>query len=63
MSVKHIKYINSVIRTTKTNYIRRILSSSVNTPIVSWKLVNREILSLNNTLTCNVHLQVVNETV
>jgi hypothetical protein len=52
------KKCNVVIRTAKSNYIQHIRTSSNNTP-----KINIERGSLNNTLTCNIHLQVENETV
>jgi hypothetical protein len=55
------KEYNVVIKTAKTNYIQHIITSSNNIPKVLCKLVNRERGFLNNTLTCNIHPQVENE--
>jgi hypothetical protein len=52
------KEYNVVIKTVKTNYIQHIVTSSNNTPKILWKLLNRERGFLNNTWTCNIHLQV-----
>jgi hypothetical protein len=57
------KEYSAVIKTVKEHYIQQIITSSNNTPKELWKLANRETGSLNNTLTCNIHLQVENETV
>jgi hypothetical protein len=57
------KEYNVVIKTAKTNYIKHIITSSKSTPKVLCKLVHRGRGSLNNTLTCNIHLQVESEIV
>jgi hypothetical protein len=40
-----------------------IITSSNNIPKLLWKLVYRERGPLSNTLTCNIHLQVEDDTV
>jgi hypothetical protein len=57
------KEYNVIIKTAKANYIQNIISNSNNTSKVLWKFVNMERGSVNNKLTCNIHLQEGNEIV